>query len=139
MTMTTTTTTPLTTTPHPPTPLLLLSLWFQGSEFFSCRLGRYGPVYKTHLLGGPLVRVVGGDNVQRVLRGEHVTVRSSWPRSVRRLMGPHSLLAVSGDRHRAVRGVVAGLFTPTALASFVPRMQVGQSLSRSVAQLWRGY
>ena len=100
----------------------------QGSEFFSWRLVHYGKVYKTHLLGRPMVRVVGADNVQRVLTGEHVTVSSHWPWSVRRLVGPHSLLGMASDRHRLVKPVIAALFTPRVLASFVPRIQVGQSL-----------
>ncbi|KAK7110748.1 hypothetical protein V1264_014572 [Littorina saxatilis] len=96
----------------------------KGSEFFASRLSRYGPVYKTHLLGTPMVRVVGGVHVKPVLLGEHVSVRSSWPASVRRLMGPRALLCQHGDGHRVTRRVVSSLFTPTVLATFVPKIQM---------------
>ena len=112
--------------------LVTLLSALQGSKFFSWRLAHYGQVYKTHLLGSPTVRVVGAENVQRVLMGEHVTVCSNWPWSVRRLMGPNSLLGMSSDDHRVVKSAISALFTPEVLASFVPRIQVGQSLVVSV-------
>ncbi|XP_076439545.1 cytochrome P450 26B1-like isoform X2 [Babylonia areolata] len=96
----------------------------KGADFFARRLAAHGPVYKTHMIGSPVVRVVGGEHVRHVLMGEHVSVRSSWPQCVQRLVGPRSLLGMSSDEHRKVKPLIGAIFTPAVMASFVPRIQM---------------
>lgn len=95
----------------------------KGAEFFAARLARHGPVYKTHMIGCPVVRVVGGEHVRHVLMGELVNVRSNWPMCVQRLVGPQSLLGMSSERHRKIKPVIGAIFSPTVLSSFVPTIQ----------------
>lgn len=90
----------------------------QGSCFQSSRREKYGNVFKTHLLGRPLVRVTGAENVRKILMGEHHLVSTEWPRSTRMLLGPNTVANSIGDIHRhkrkvrrtptRVRGVLAG-------------------------------
>lgn len=48
-----------------------LAPWpLQGSGFQSSRREKYGNVFKTHLLGRPLIRVTM-ENVRKILMGEH--------------------------------------------------------------------
>ncbi|XP_049646353.1 LOW QUALITY PROTEIN: cytochrome P450 26C1 [Suncus etruscus] len=95
----------------------------QGSRFHSSRRERYGPVFKTHLLGRPVVRVSGAENVRTILLGEHRLVRSQWPQSAHILLGSHTLLGAVGEPHRQRRKVLARVFSRSALERYVPRLQ----------------
>ncbi|XP_014387044.1 PREDICTED: cytochrome P450 26C1 [Myotis brandtii] len=77
----------------------------QGSRFHSSRRERYGTVFKTHLLGRPVIRVSGAENVRTILLGEHRIVRSQWPQSAHILLGSHTLLGAVGEPHRQRRKV----------------------------------
>ncbi|XP_030884616.1 cytochrome P450 26C1 [Leptonychotes weddellii] len=95
----------------------------QGSRFHSSRRERYGTVFKTHLLGRPVIRVSGAENVRTILLGEHRLVRSQWPQSAHILLGSHTLLGAVGEPHRQRRKVLARVFSRGALQRFVPRLQ----------------
>ncbi|XP_026546082.1 cytochrome P450 26B1 [Notechis scutatus] len=75
----------------------------QGPGFQSSRRERYGNVFKTHLLGRPLIRVTGAENVRKILMGEHSLVSTEWPRSTRLLLGPNTVANSIGDVHRHKR------------------------------------
>ncbi|XP_029450386.1 cytochrome P450 26B1 [Rhinatrema bivittatum] len=96
----------------------------QGSGFQSSRREKYGNVFKTHLLGRPLIRVTGAENVRRILMGEHQLVSTEWPRSTRMLLGPNSLANSIGDIHRHKRKVFSRIFSHEALESYLPKIQV---------------
>lgn len=64
-------------------------------------------MFKTHLLGRPLIRVTGAENVRKVLMGEHTLVTVDWPQSTSTLLGPNSLANSIGDIHRKRRKVRA--------------------------------
>ncbi|KAM6185521.1 cytochrome P450 26C1 [Rhynchocyon petersi] len=95
----------------------------QGSSFHSSRRERYGMVFKTHLLGRPVIRVSGAENVRTILLGEHLLVRSQWPQSAHILLGSHTLLGSVGEPHRKRRKVLARVFSRAALERYVPRLQ----------------
>lgn len=82
-----------------------LSSPVQGSGFHASRRQKYGNVFKTHLLGRPLIRVTGAENVRKVLMGEHTLVTVDWPQSTATLLGPNSLANSIGDIHRKRRKV----------------------------------
>ncbi|XP_071895737.1 cytochrome P450 26C1 isoform X2 [Anas platyrhynchos] len=75
----------------------------QGSRFHSSRRERYGNVFKTHLLGRPVVRVTGAENIRKILLGEHTLVSAQWPQSTQIILGSHTLLGSIGDLHRQRR------------------------------------
>lgn len=62
-------------------------------------------MFKTHLLGRPVIRVSGAENVRTILLGEHRLVRSQWPQSAHILLGSHTLLGAVGEPHRQRRKV----------------------------------
>lgn len=84
---------------------LFLTFSPQGSGFHASRRQKYGNVFKTHLLGRPLIRVTGAENVRKVLMGEHTLVTVDWPQSTSTLLGPNSLANSIGDIHRKKRKV----------------------------------
>ncbi|XP_035531243.1 cytochrome P450 26B1 isoform X1 [Enoplosus armatus] len=95
----------------------------QGSGFHASRRQKYGNVFKTHLLGRPLIRVTGAENVRKVLMGEHTLVTVDWPQSTATLLGPNSLANSIGDIHRKRRKVFAKVFSHEALESYLPKIQ----------------
>lgn len=77
----------------------------KGAGFHASRRQKYGNVFKTHLLGRPVIRVTGAENVRKVLMGEHTLVSVDWPQSTSTLLGPNSLANSIGDIHRKKRKV----------------------------------
>ncbi|XP_058048882.1 cytochrome P450 26B1 [Ahaetulla prasina] len=96
----------------------------QGPGFQSSRRERYGNVFKTHLLGRPLIRVTGAENVRKILMGEHSLVSTEWPRSTRLLLGPNTVANSIGDVHRHKRKVFSKIFSHEALESYLPKIRL---------------
>ncbi|XP_028902395.1 cytochrome P450 26B1 [Ornithorhynchus anatinus] len=107
----------------------------QGSCFQSSRRERYGNVFKTHLLGRPLIRVTGAENVRKILMGEHHLVSTEWPRSTRMLLGPNTVANSIGDIHRSKRKVFSKIFSHEALASYLPKIQL---VIQDTLRVWGG-
>uniref|UniRef100_A0A8C8R9K3 Cytochrome P450 family 26 subfamily C member 1 n=1 Tax=Pelusios castaneus TaxID=367368 RepID=A0A8C8R9K3_9SAUR len=94
--------------------------WLVQVRFHSSRRERYGAVFKTHLLGKPVIRVSGAENVRRILLGEHSLVSTEWPQSTHILLGSNTLLGSAGELHRHRRKVI---FSRAALESYIPGIQ----------------
>lgn len=69
---------------------------------------KYGFIYKTHLFGRPTVRVMGADNVRRILLGEHRLVSVHWPASVRTILGSGCLSNLHDSSHKQRKKVREG-------------------------------
>ncbi|XP_026211849.1 cytochrome P450 26B1 [Anabas testudineus] len=96
---------------------------FQGSNFHISRRERHGNVFKTHLLGKPVIRVTGAENIRKILLGEHSLVCTQWPQSTRIILGPNTLVNSIGDIHKRKRKILAKVFSRGALESYLPRLQ----------------
>lgn len=77
----------------------------QGSNFHVTRREKYGSVFKTHLLGKPVIRVTGAENIRKILMGEHNLVSTQWPQSTRIILGPNTLANSVGELHKRKRKV----------------------------------
>ncbi|KAL4640121.1 cytochrome P450 26A1-like [Arapaima gigas] len=98
--------------------------WFlQGPDFHISRRQKYGNVFKTHLLGKPVIRVTGAENIRKILLGEHKLVCAQWPLSARIILGPSTLVNSTGDLHRMKRKILAKVFSRGALEEYIPRLQ----------------
>ncbi|XP_018604872.2 cytochrome P450 26C1 [Scleropages formosus] len=95
----------------------------QGSNFHISRREKYGNVFKTHLLGKPVIRVTGAENIRKILLGEHSLVCTQWPQSTRIILGPNTLVNSIGDLHRQKRNILAKVFSRGTLETYVPRLQ----------------
>ncbi|KAJ8013905.1 hypothetical protein DPEC_G00034680 [Dallia pectoralis] len=96
---------------------------FQGSNFHISRREKHGNVFKTHLLGKPVIRVTGAENIRKILLGEHTLVCTQWPQSTRVILGPNTLVNSIGDLHKSKRKILAKVFSRRALETYLPRMQ----------------
>ncbi|XP_061084067.1 cytochrome P450 26B1-like [Conger conger] len=96
---------------------------FQGSSFHISRREKYGNVFKTHLLGKPVIRVTGAENIRKILLGEHNLVCTQWPQSTRIILGPNTLVNSVGDLHKQKRKILGKVFSRGALETYIPRLQ----------------
>lgn len=80
-------------------------------------------MFKTHLLGKPVIRVTGADNIRKILLGEHTLVCTQWPQSTRIILGPHTLVNSVGDLHKKKRKILAKVFSRGALETYLTRLQ----------------
>ncbi|KAK9838248.1 hypothetical protein WJX81_000081 [Elliptochloris bilobata] len=80
---------------------------------------RHSATWKTSVLGPKLV--VTGDEkaVRRLLQAEHRLVASSWPQTMRELLGPHSLLFAPAKRHKNQRRLLSQAFTEAAVERYI--------------------
>ncbi|TSS85086.1 Cytochrome P450 26C1 [Bagarius yarrelli] len=96
---------------------------FQGSSFHISRREKHGNVFKTHLLGKPVIRVTGAENIRKILLGEHTLVSTQWPQSTRIILGPNTLVNSVGELHKKKRKILARVFSHAALESYLTRLQ----------------
>ncbi|XP_023931220.1 cytochrome P450 26A1-like, partial [Lingula anatina] len=93
------------------------------TAFYNDRRTKYGRVYKTHLLGQPTIRVIGAENVQKILTHEDELVTHRWPSSTRTIMGENGVIHSGGAEHNSRRIAIAKAFQHSALSTYVPEMQ----------------
>ena len=92
-------------------------MFLQGSSFFDSKL-KHGKIYKTHLFGNPVVRVIGENNVNCILAGENEIVTSHWPESTRLLLNGGFILENSGSIHSLKKKTVLKSLTQKALDKY---------------------
>eukprot|EP00250_Pteridium_aquilinum_P018040 c23910_g2_i1 orf=313-1758(-) len=68
--------------------------------FTESRRARYGPVFKTHLLGKPTIYSTDSEVNKFVLHNEGRLFASSYPMSLVSLLGKNSLLLTHGNLHK---------------------------------------
>ncbi|XP_058437077.1 cytochrome P450 26A1 isoform X3 [Marmota monax] len=109
-----------------------LQMVLQRRKFLQMKRRKYGFIYKTHLFGRPTVRVMGADNVRRILLGEHRLVSVHWPASVRTILGSGCLSNLHDSSHKQRKKVIMQAFSREALQCYVPVIieEVGSCLER---------
>ncbi|KAK3095665.1 hypothetical protein FSP39_017375 [Pinctada imbricata] len=91
----------------------------QKADFFRQKRQKYGPIFKTHLLGKPTIRVSGKENVRRIILGENKIVQSSYPPSVQKLLGSKSITISCGEQHKNKKRQLMKFLSPDFLAQHV--------------------
>ncbi len=117
-----------TTLPLPPGALGLPWLgetlaFFRDAQFSAQRHDRYGPVFKTRLLGQPTLFLKSPEANQFVLLNEDKYFETTWPDSVRQLLGPLSLATQTGAAHKQRRRLMAQAFQSRTMAGYLAGME----------------
>ncbi|KAI4306454.1 hypothetical protein L6164_029729 [Bauhinia variegata] len=68
--------------------------------FIDQRVSRYGPIFTTHVFGEATVFSTDPETNRFILLNEGKLFESSYPRSIRNLLGKHSLLFMKGALHK---------------------------------------
>lgn len=95
-----------------------LSFVLSPQAFVNKRKAKHGPIFKTHILFSPAV-YLDGKHAKLLFKNTHI----GWPSNWNELLGPHSMAAISGPRHKFQRSVSASAFQPAALQSYLPVLQ----------------
>ncbi|XP_072957638.1 abscisic acid 8'-hydroxylase 1-like isoform X2 [Typha angustifolia] len=102
------------------------------NNFFALKQKRYGPIFKTHILGCPCVMVSSPEAARFVLATRAHLFKPTFPASKERMLGPQAIFFQQGGYHARLRRLVLRAFMPEAIRSSVASIEavaVGALLS----------
>ena len=93
--------------------------FLRDRDFGDKREAKYGPIYKTHILGRPTVAMVGPEANRFILQThfDHFSWRDGWPANFQELLGK-SLFLQDGEEHKRNRRLLMPAFHGTALNNY---------------------
>ncbi|KAK3764170.1 hypothetical protein RRG08_044099 [Elysia crispata] len=92
------------------------------TDFVSNRRPKDG-VFKTHLLGSPMVRVDSDQKISQLASKEPHGLASSLPQSTRFIFGENGVSVVSGKDHASMKKNLRQAFAPVRLRDYLPIVQ----------------
>jgi len=101
--------------------------------FIRARTQRYGPVFRSNILGHPTAFISGPEVTDQWLDESKIQRADSFPAPVRQLFGgPGILPLLDGPEHRERKELLMAAFSREALASYLPGLQriIESALSR---------
>ncbi|CAL0307430.1 unnamed protein product [Lupinus luteus] len=105
-------------------------------EFVQPRVQKHGKIFKTRIMGSPMVVVTGAEANKFILCNEFKLVKSSWPYSTVQLMGSNSIMEADSNKHRYLRGVIGTTLGYAGLEVLVPKLC--SSVQLYLATNWKG-
>ncbi|KAJ9684018.1 hypothetical protein PVL29_016488 [Vitis rotundifolia] len=91
-------------------------------EWIESRIAKYGPVFKTSLMGSKVVVLTGQAGNRFLFSGSDNGILSNQPMSVAKILGKHSIFELAGTRHKLVRGAIMEFLKPESIQRSVSRM-----------------
>lgn len=97
--------------------------FLRDRDFGDKREKKYGPIYKTHILGRRTVVMVGPEANRFILQThfDHFSWRDGWPGNFQELLGK-SLFLQDGEEHKRNRKLLMPAFHGTALNNYFVTM-----------------
>ncbi|KAG0548299.1 hypothetical protein BDA96_01G155100 [Sorghum bicolor] len=83
--------------------------------FFKRRLERFGPIFRTNIVGEDMIVSLDPELNARVLQQEERGFQIWYPSSFMRILGADNMVSMLGPLHRHIRNLVLRLFGPEAL------------------------
>jgi cytochrome P450 len=90
--------------------------------FVESRARRYGPVFRTRLLGRPTAVITGPDATGKFIDAEDVQREGAMPGNIQTLFGGRALPVLDGEEHHARKRAVMAAFSAEALDGYVPKI-----------------
>jgi retinoid hydroxylase len=108
-----------------------LALLRNPFAFLDVRQRRYGPVFKSRVLGRPTVFLGSAGGAQAFYDTENVGRDDAHPYPIVDLFGGVNMEMYDGDRHRALKALTLTAFGPDALTVYLPDMErlIGERLT----------
>ncbi|XP_045823855.1 taxadiene 5-alpha hydroxylase-like [Trifolium pratense] len=94
----------------------------KGSEWIEERVSKYGPVFKTSIMGSPTVVIIGQQGNKFVLSSSDDVISAKKPPTFQKILGKQSLFELTGSRHRLVKGEMLKFLKPECLQNYVKKM-----------------
>ncbi|VAI34773.1 unnamed protein product [Triticum turgidum subsp. durum] len=83
--------------------------------FFKRRLERYGPIFRTNLIGVDLVVSLDAELNNLVFQQDERLFENWWPESVMRIFGAESIIPSMGSFHKHAKNLILRIFGPENL------------------------
>ncbi|KAJ3680707.1 hypothetical protein LUZ60_016985 [Juncus effusus] len=103
--------------------------------FFAQKQRKYGPVFKTHILGCPCVMISSPDAAKFVLVSKAHLFKPTFPASKERMLGPQAIFFQQGEYHSHLRKLVLRAFMPDAIRASVPSIE---EIAKNMLSSWEG-
>ncbi|WNJ18341.1 cytochrome P450 [Pontibacter sp. G13] len=106
-------------------PLVGETLDFLGGppNFIPKRTQKYGSIFRTHLLGKRTIFMSGAKANFWVFQGENKYLVNEWPKTIRTLLGPESMVVLTGKEHRSRRKLLAPFFQRKVVDQYRPQIE----------------
>jgi len=91
--------------------------------FFARKRNKYGPIFKTHILGCPCVMVSSPEAAKFVLVTQAHLFKPTFPASKERMLGRQAIFFQQGDYHAHLRRLVSRAFSPESIRGSVPAIE----------------
>ncbi|MBW4688159.1 MAG: cytochrome P450 [Komarekiella atlantica HA4396-MV6] len=92
-------------------------------SFYRKRVQKYGPVFKTHLFGKPVIAFNGPEAFTFFLNQEYFTRENASPHPIKELLDWDALPLLDGDEHRRRKRIILQAFTPEAFDKYIPLIE----------------
>ncbi|KAL5974790.1 hypothetical protein ACLOJK_031461 [Asimina triloba] len=84
------------------------------------KIGRYGHVFKTSLMGSPTIVIAGDQAGQKfVLGADSVALAMQQPVTYLRILGKNNIFELNGSRYKQVKGAISSFLKPDSLQQYV--------------------
>ncbi|KAL5752579.1 hypothetical protein ACOSQ2_023086 [Xanthoceras sorbifolium] len=90
-------------------------------SFMDKRKSLYGKVFKTHILGTPIIVSTDPEVNKVVLQNHGNTFVPAYPKSIRELFGESSILQISGNLQKRVHALIGGFLRSPQLKSTITK------------------
>nr|XP_019704704.1 3-epi-6-deoxocathasterone 23-monooxygenase CYP90C1 [Elaeis guineensis] len=90
-------------------------------SFMKKRRLMYGKVFKSHILGRPIIISTDAEVNKVVLQNDGRTFIPFYPKSIMELLGKCSILQTNGDLHKRLHGVVGGFLKSPLLKEYITK------------------
>ncbi|KAJ7959537.1 putative Cytochrome P450 [Quillaja saponaria] len=91
-------------------------------EWLQSRISKYGPVFKTSLMGSNSVVLTGQAGNRFLFSGSDNGIAGNQVATAAKILGKQSIFEVSGFRHKLVRSAITGFLKPESIQRFVGEM-----------------
>ncbi|KAF6147215.1 hypothetical protein GIB67_039345 [Kingdonia uniflora] len=90
-------------------------------EWVERRIRKYGPLFKTSLMGSHVV-ILTGQAGNKLIFSANDAIRSNQTMSTAAIFGKHSIFELEGSRHKLLRSVMMNYLKPDNLQKYVVQM-----------------
>ncbi|CAJ1960592.1 unnamed protein product [Sphenostylis stenocarpa] len=94
----------------------------KGSDWLAERISKYGPVFKTSLMGSPTVFAIGQAGNKFILGSPDDVLSAKKPLTLRKIFGRQSLVELTGPRYKLVKREMLKFLKPECLQNYVKKM-----------------
>ncbi|RWR92221.1 taxane 13-alpha-hydroxylase-like protein [Cinnamomum micranthum f. kanehirae] len=91
----------------------------KGAEWINERIVKYGPVFKTSLMGKPTVVVTGLAGNKFIFGTNDAVLPPKQPITISRIAGEHNIFEMSRNRYKLIKGALMSFLKPENLQEYI--------------------